>query len=194
MPINDYNGTSWSDIGKIYDYDGTTWSQIAKAYDNDGTTDTLIYSAEKPIFDNGIVDPYTPTVYIQDNFSSENGYHVNFREEGATIGDYLEVRHNSTYAVSNEWYSNNGRIDISGIDASDFSTVKFEFSTYVVSTKPNLYVKWNDTKMVTYSETTSGTGSFAITSGSNEKLTISCESTNWNSKGDYLRITKIWLE
>ena len=46
MPINDYDGTAWSDIGKIYDYDGTTWRQIAKAYDNDGTTDTLIYSAE----------------------------------------------------------------------------------------------------------------------------------------------------
>lgn len=194
MAIYDNNGTTNYEIGKLYDNDGTTNHQIGKVFDWDGTTNSLIYSAEKPIFDNGIVDPYTPTVYIQDNFSSENGYHVNFREEGATIGNYLEVRHNSTYAVSNAWYSNNGRIDISGIDATGFTTVKFNFSTKAVSASPNLKIKWDDTTKATYSTTTSGTGSFTITGGTNKKLTICCESTNWNTKGDYLRVTKIWLE
>lgn len=168
--------------------------KVKKIYYNDGTSNNLIYSAEQLIFDNGTSYLYTPTVYLKDNYYSSGGYHINFRAEGATIGNYLEVRHNSTYSSGSDWYSNNGRIDISGIDATGFSTVKFEFSTSKKSYSPRLYVKWNDAVMVTYSTTTSGIGSFTITGGTNDKFTISCECTNWNTKGDYLRITKIWLE
>lgn len=45
MAINDYDGTSYHEIGKVYDYNGTTYSQIGKVYDNNGTTSSLIYSA-----------------------------------------------------------------------------------------------------------------------------------------------------
>lgn len=50
MPIKDYDGTTYYQIGKVYDYDGTTTYQIGKVYDNDGTSNYLIYSADYELY------------------------------------------------------------------------------------------------------------------------------------------------
>lgn len=45
MPLQDYDGTTSYEIGKLYDNDGTTNYQIGKIFDNDGATSSLIYTA-----------------------------------------------------------------------------------------------------------------------------------------------------
>lgn len=50
MPIQDYNGTSNSEIRYLQDYNGTSNSDINYVYDNNGTNDTIIYAREYTLF------------------------------------------------------------------------------------------------------------------------------------------------
>lgn len=51
MSLKRNNGTTKTEIGKLYRNNGTNKTQIVKAYRNNGTTKSLIYSAEKLISD-----------------------------------------------------------------------------------------------------------------------------------------------
>lgn len=110
MPINDYDGTSWSDIGKIHDYDGTTWRQIAKAYDNDGTTDALIYSADIIMAEGGALASGVTFAKV-----SSNG-------NATTSGTEVAA---TAYSGSNYGY-NCSRFSE---DVRGYSTVAYEFTT-----------------------------------------------------------------
>lgn len=50
MAIWDNNGSTSTEIGKLYDNNGTTTTQIHIVYDNNGTTSYEIYRAEETLF------------------------------------------------------------------------------------------------------------------------------------------------
>lgn len=54
MSLKRNNGTTKTEIGKLYRNNGTTKTQIGKAYRNNGTVSSLIYTAETVLLGNGI--------------------------------------------------------------------------------------------------------------------------------------------
>ena len=79
MAIYDNNGTTNTEIGKLWDNNGSTSSQIHIVYDNNGTSSFEIYRAEETLF-SGLTQE-TPGAYIvgqrTEIYSSEytnNGY------------------------------------------------------------------------------------------------------------------------
>lgn len=79
MAIYDNNGTTNTEIGKLWDNNGSTSSQIHIVYDNNGTSSFEIYRAEETLF-SGLTQE-TPGAYgvgqRTEKYSSEytnNGY------------------------------------------------------------------------------------------------------------------------
>lgn len=177
MPINDQDGTSWSDIGKIYDHDGTAWSQISKAYDNDGTTDTLIYSAEEQLFPSGL------------SF-----------EVGGTNSRYCSVTSTSLKAVSSTNNTNGNCHSTTTIDCSQYDKLIFTVSARSASGNGGTWVGvastgYADTNnsYVAYAAV-SGTGDFTVdVSGQSGALYVVLSA--WGSTGAAsITVSKIMAE
>lgn len=50
MPIYDYDGTTFSEIGKLYDLNGNLASRVSKAYDLNGNLASQVFSSEVDAF------------------------------------------------------------------------------------------------------------------------------------------------
>lgn len=84
MPIYDYDGTTYHEMGWMADWDGTANHRFGKIQDNDGTTDYLIYQ--------NAVDPFTFLEYssktLDTNFTSMPSSY-NFKiEDGSMSSSY----------------------------------------------------------------------------------------------------------
>lgn len=71
MAIKDYNGSAWSEIGKVYDFNGSANTQIGKVYDNNGSANTLIYTAETQFY------PGTGVQYLAANVGAYGDFYAN---------------------------------------------------------------------------------------------------------------------
>lgn len=177
MPINDYDGTSWSDIGKIHDYDGTTWIQIAKAYDNNGTTDTLIYSAEEQLFPSGL------------SF-----------EVGGTNSGSCSVSSTSLKATSSTGATNGNCHSTTTIDCSQYGKLIFTVSNRSASGNGGTWVGVASTGYADTSNSyvayaaVSGTGDFIVdVSGQSGALYVVISA--WGSSGAAsITVSKIMAE
>lgn len=177
MPIHDYDGAAWSEIGKIYDEDGTTTSQIAKVYDNDGTTDTLIYSAEEQLFPSGL------------SF-----------EVGGTNSGYCSVTSTSLKAISSINNTNGNCHSTTTIDCSQYDKLIFTVSDRSASGNGGTWVGvastgYADTNnsYVAYAAV-SGTGDFTVdVSGQSGALYVVLSA--WGSSGAAsITVSKIMAE
>ena len=90
MPIYDYDGTTYHEMGWMADWDGTANHKFGKIYDNDGTTDYVIYATEEVIIDTSA--NVTPNTWSAK--SSNGNYSEVSCSYSATGGVRLNVTNN----------------------------------------------------------------------------------------------------
>ena len=106
MPIQDWNGTTASEIKTLQDWDGTAAHKIGKVDDWDGTANHLIYSAEENILS---------------KFSASDYYAPNGSYQAASINSDGSLQFNATeYILRNIWTP--------AIDLSQWNTLTITYA------------------------------------------------------------------
>ena len=132
MPILDYDGTTYYEIGKVYDNDGTTNHQIGKVYDNDSTANHLVYSAETVISAINNIGAFTSKGY-----SSNGANRTTFKQN--SDGIYLSS-FNDSYGTSRSLAYYNEKIDFTDVQSvSVIAKATTNAKTIVICTGADSY-------------------------------------------------------
>lgn len=139
MSVWDHNGTTFSEIGKIYDGDNTTLHQIAKGWDNNGTINSLVYGGSLGdfLYQNG-----------QFNTSDVPGLDIDpFNNNGSIqkLNDQLYLYFETGNGAWREGYIRfNKPLDFSGYDGITFD-ILYSANESSAGDYANFQIKLNDT-------------------------------------------------
>ena len=122
MPVKNYNGTAFSDIGKMYLFNGTGYNQISKAHSFDGTANSLIYNDE---------------IVIVSSSSFQNGYNYTALQSnwlsmvsGTTVTQRRPDQASSGNYVTSTWIL---------LPTSQFDTLTMQYSSWANTSHGGLY-------------------------------------------------------
>ena len=201
MAIYDNDGTIDYELGKVYDNDGTADYQIGKVYDNDGTADSLIYTAEKVLYNRGdlctdITGGWSTSKYSADGWHTSN---ITMSKAAESLNTTLSKDDDN---MCGSFFTTN-KVDLTGysklcaevtVTASSTSRKPFYFGAY--SAKPTSSSRGESVKRISSSTVTNGILEIDINEieGPHYVVLQTFKLSGWGSTAQSSKTYKVWLE
>lgn len=206
MPVYNYNGTNFGDIGKLHFFDGANIHQIGKVYGYDGTANSLIYSAELVPFDGSSGGAGSGVTWTQDTSKTRygsGGYFFEFWPNGTSYGTTAVISNTQLKVINaaigtegGNYLGICGRIYSSQFDTTGYTKCFVNYTSYRNGSS-NAGVGFsltNGTAVEAITLGSSGTAEYNITGNPSTQISFFVSGTYpAGASGSYLNISKIWF-